>query len=146
MSRRYLAERLDRSIRDIHAAARPFGCVFAEFGGDFRLTPPVLRRGIRAKTVASSTKRSPLWEDMRRRRLTRGCRLDTMKGGIAKYLIQIGDGGESIAAGAAYIGAPSVYARILLKYPTRTQISDARYTRASRQGFPTSSICCRSPS
>ena len=75
MSHRYLADCLDRSIRDIRAEDRPFGGLVFLLGGDFRKIPPFVRRGSRAQIVAESIKRSPLWANMRRRRLTWNVRL-----------------------------------------------------------------------
>ena len=106
MSHRYLAECLDRSLRDIRADTRPFGGVVVVFGGDSRQIPPVARHGSRAQIVAASTKRSPLWAQMRRRRLTRNVRLEEGGDEFDKYLIQIGNGEESFAAGEDYIDPP----------------------------------------
>ena len=103
MSRRRLEESIDRSIRDIRKDTRPFGGVVVVFGDDFRQIPPVAMRGSMAQIVAASTKRSPVWASMRRHRLARNARLEEGEGGFAKYLSQIGDGEESIAAGEDYI-------------------------------------------
>ena len=102
MSNRHLAECLDRSIRDIRADAMLVGGVVVVFGGDFRKIPPVARRGSRGKIVDASTNRSPLWADMRRRRLPRNGRREEGEDEFAKYMIQIGNGAESIAAGEDY--------------------------------------------
>ena len=111
MSHRRLDGFLDRSPRDIRSRERPYGGAVVVSGGDFRQISPVSMRGSRAEIVASSINRSPIWANMRRRRLARGVRL--IEGGeeSAKYMRLLGDGSELITARGRLFRAPHRYLR-----------------------------------
>ena len=85
--------------------------------------PPVVRYGCRAQIGSASIMRSPLWANMRRRRLPRNLRLAEGAEEFGKYPPQLGEGEAlikewedsierpaDICAGAAHVADP--YAEI----------------------------------
>ncbi|KAL0544142.1 hypothetical protein IC582_019254 [Cucumis melo] len=64
MTKKYIIESVDRTLRDIMDCPHPFGGKVIVFGGDFRQVLPVLPKGTRQQTVAVSLRKSYLWEKM----------------------------------------------------------------------------------
>jgi hypothetical protein len=70
MTKRHAIEALDISLCDIlDKEDLPFGGKTIVFGGDFRQTLPVVRKGSRAQIVDASLRRSYLWDIMQHLRL-----------------------------------------------------------------------------
>jgi ATP-dependent DNA helicase PIF1 len=75
MTKRHVIEALDISFHDIlDKEDLPFGGKIIVFGGDFRQTLPVVKKGSRAQIVDASLRRSYLWDIMQHLRLERNMR------------------------------------------------------------------------
>jgi ATP-dependent DNA helicase PIF1 len=75
MTKRHAVEALDISLRDILGKEDlPFGRKIDVFGGDFRQTLQVVRKGSRAQIVDASLRRSYLWGLIQHLRLERNMR------------------------------------------------------------------------
>jgi ATP-dependent DNA helicase PIF1 len=75
MTKRHVIEALDISFHDIlDKEDLPFGGKIIVFGGDFRQTLPVVKKGSRAQIVDASLRRSYLWDIMQHLRLERKMR------------------------------------------------------------------------
>lgn len=70
MANKKTVEAVDRTLRDIRRDVRPMGNVTVLFSGDFRQTLPVISRGTRADEIKASPKRSYLWPQIKKMRLT----------------------------------------------------------------------------
>lgn len=70
MANRKAVEAVDRTLQDIRRDHHVMGGVTVLFSGDFRQTLPVVTRGTRADEVNASLKRSVLWSQVHRLRLT----------------------------------------------------------------------------
>ena len=107
MIHRHAVEAVNRTLQDIMGATDPslqnalFGNKVIVFGGDFRQTLPVVKRGSRSDCVNASFVRSPLWNSIRTFRLTINMRLQNLDDNnehserqrqFARDLLQIGDG------------------------------------------------------
>jgi ATP-dependent DNA helicase PIF1 len=72
MTKRHAIEGFDNRLRDIlNKEELPFGGKTIVFGGDFRHTLPVVRKGSRAQIIDASLRRSYLWGLMQHLRLER---------------------------------------------------------------------------
>ena len=93
MSHKLAIEAVNRLLQDIMKCVHPdlefvpFGGKVVVFGGDFRQTLPVVRRGSRSAVVAACLKWSSLWQDIRKLRLTINMR-------VARMLAQGADAAE----------------------------------------------------
>jgi hypothetical protein len=103
MQHKHAYEAVDRMLQDVRDDARPFGGITVLFAGDFRQCLPVVPKGSRGQIVASTLKRSALWEEITLLRLEENVRL--MGGDMtdlerqraadyASYILRIGDGIE----------------------------------------------------
>ena len=85
MAHRYCYEAVDRLYRDIMKSVDPrlefvpFGGKVILFAGDFRQTLPIIPRGSRAKTVNASLKKSHLWTQITRLRLSINMRVQLLQ-------------------------------------------------------------------
>jgi ATP-dependent DNA helicase PIF1 len=96
MTKRQAVEALDRSMCDImDNKDLPFGGKTFVFGGDFRQTLPVVRKGSRAQIVDSSLRKSFIWDHMHHLKLTVNMRAQKDPW-FAEYLLRIGDGSEKV--------------------------------------------------
>jgi ATP-dependent DNA helicase PIF1 len=96
MTKRQAVEALDRSMRDImDNKDLPFGGKTFVFGGDFRQTLSVVRKGSRTQIVDSSLRRSFIWEHMHHLKLTVNMRAQKDPW-FAEYLLRISDGSEKV--------------------------------------------------
>ncbi|KAI7960258.1 hypothetical protein MJO29_005326 [Puccinia striiformis f. sp. tritici] len=75
MTNRNVIEMVDRSLRDLRDCDLLFGGVLVVFGGDFRQTLPVVRRGDIFAQGAASLIGSRIWHDIRSFRLTENLRI-----------------------------------------------------------------------
>jgi hypothetical protein len=103
MQHKHAYEAVDRMLQDVRDDARPFGGITVLFAGDFRQCLPVVPKGSRGQIVASTLKRSALWEEITLLKLEENIRL--MGGDMtdierqraadyASYILRIGDGIE----------------------------------------------------
>jgi ATP-dependent DNA helicase PIF1 len=91
MEKRHVVEAFDNSLRDIlNKEDLPFGVKTVVFGGDFKQTLPVVRKGRRAQIINSSLRRSYLWDLMQRLRLERNMR-SQKDPEFTDFLLHIGD-------------------------------------------------------
>ncbi|QRV79981.1 ATP-dependent DNA helicase PIF1 [Ceratobasidium sp. AG-Ba] len=95
MQHRFCAEAFNRTCQDI--CSNPdqlFGGITVVFGGDFRQILPVIPHGEPEQIIAACLKRSPLWPQMYKLRLTENMRLqgDPEAAAFATFLLQVGEG------------------------------------------------------
>ncbi|QRW08791.1 ATP-dependent DNA helicase PIF1 [Ceratobasidium sp. AG-Ba] len=95
MQNKFCAEAFDRTCQDI--CSKPgvlFGGITVVFGGDFRQILPVVRHGQPEDIIAACLKRSSLWPQMIKLRLTENMRLqgDPEAAQFAEFLLQVGEG------------------------------------------------------
>jgi ATP-dependent DNA helicase PIF1 len=96
MTKRHAIEALDISLCDIlDKEDLPFGGKTIVFGGDFRQTLPVVRKGSWAQIVDASLRRSYLWDIMQHLRLERNMRAQKDPN-FANFLLRIGGGTEEV--------------------------------------------------
>jgi ATP-dependent DNA helicase PIF1 len=96
MTKRHAVEAFDNSLHDIlNKEDLPFSGKTIVFGGDFRQTLPVVKKGSRAQIVDASLHRSYLWDLMQHLRLEHNMR--TQKDlEFANFLLHIGGGIEEV--------------------------------------------------
>lgn len=92
MTHRYVFEAVDRTLRDIIDVDKPFGGKVVLFGGDFRQTLPVVRRGTPGQVVAASLRHSNLWNHIECLTLTQNMRVDAECQEFANFLLNVGNG------------------------------------------------------
>ncbi|CAL1360160.1 unnamed protein product [Linum trigynum] len=122
MAHRNAIEALERTLRDImrkhnkNNLTKPFGGMTVVFGGDFRQTLPIIKKGSRADIVDASLKMSYVWQYLEILKLTENLRLrqpnssETELNDIAdfsKWILQIGDGEDCSVFCEANIDIPS---------------------------------------
>jgi ATP-dependent DNA helicase PIF1 len=91
MEKRHAVEAFDNSLRDIlNKEDLPFGVKTDVFGGDFKQTLLVVRKGSRAQIINSSLRRSYLWDLMQHLRLERNMR-SQKDPEFTDFLLHIGD-------------------------------------------------------
>ncbi|QRW04504.1 ATP-dependent DNA helicase PIF1 [Ceratobasidium sp. AG-Ba] len=95
MQNKFCAEAFDHTCQDI--CSKPgvlFGGITVVFGGDFRQILPVVRHGQPEDIIAACLKRSSLWPQMIKLRLTENMRLqgDPEAAQFAEFLLQVGEG------------------------------------------------------
>jgi ATP-dependent DNA helicase PIF1 len=96
MTNRHAVEALDINLRDIlDKEDLPFGGMTVVFGGDFRQTLPVVRKGSRAQIVDASLCRSYLWELMQHLRLEHNMRAQKDPE-FAEFLLRVTGGTEEV--------------------------------------------------
>jgi ATP-dependent DNA helicase PIF1 len=96
MTKRHVIEALDISLRDIlDKEDLSFGGKTVVFGGDFRQTLPVVRKGSQAQIVDDSLCMSYIWDIMQHLRLE--CNMRAQKDpNFADFLLRIGGGTEEV--------------------------------------------------
>ncbi|CDF40018.1 unnamed protein product [Chondrus crispus] len=101
MCYRNCIETVDRSLRDLMQADRPFGGKFLVLAGDFRQILPVVPGGSRGQIVSACVKSSPLYRECRFLCLTENMRLTALQGDPAadvealnfpQFLLSVGEG------------------------------------------------------
>ncbi|CDF39890.1 ATP dependant DNA helicase [Chondrus crispus] len=101
MCYRNCIETVDRSLRDLMQADRPFGGKFLVLAGDFRRILPVVPGGSRGQIVSACVKSSPLYRECRFLCLTENMRLTALQGDPAadvealnfpQFLLSVGEG------------------------------------------------------
>jgi len=103
MTHRHAYEALDRTLRDIMKVVDPayehqvFGGKIVCFGGDFRQILPVVKKGLKADTIAASLNKSYLWPSIKVLRLSINERVkrygnDIESTNFAKFLLAVGEG------------------------------------------------------
>jgi ATP-dependent DNA helicase PIF1 len=96
MTKRHAIEALDISLCDIlDKEDLPFGGNTVMFGGDFRQTLPVVRKGSRAQILDASLRRSYLWDLMQHLRLERNMRAQKDPE-FADFLLRISGGTDEV--------------------------------------------------
>jgi ATP-dependent DNA helicase PIF1 len=96
MRKRHVVEALDISLCDIlDKEDLPFGGKTVVFGGDFRQTLLVVRKGSRAQIVDASLRRSYLWGLMQHLRIERNMRAQKDPE-FADFLLRIGGGTKEV--------------------------------------------------
>ncbi|QRV79983.1 ATP-dependent DNA helicase PIF1 [Ceratobasidium sp. AG-Ba] len=95
MQHRFCAEAFNRTCQDI--CSKPdqlFGGITVVFGGEFRQILPVIPHGEPEQIIAACLKRSPLWPQMHKLRLTENMLLqgDPEAAEFANFLLQVGEG------------------------------------------------------
>ena len=118
MQHRYCFEAVDRTLRDICGKEDWFGGITILFAGDFRQCLPVVPKGSQGQIIRACITSSPIWQHIRRLRLTVNMRLQRpdMSDGDrqaaeahAKWLLEIGDGvPQGSGEGMAQI-PPNIY-------------------------------------
>jgi ATP-dependent DNA helicase PIF1 len=96
MTKRHAIEALDISLHDIlDKEDLPSGGKTFVFGGDFRQTLPVVRKGSQAQIMDASLRRSYLWDLMQHLRLEHN--MWTQKDPeFADFLLRIGGGIDEV--------------------------------------------------
>ena len=103
MLHRHAFEAVDRSMRDIMHTDALFGGKVVVLGGDFRQTPPIVRRGGKDAVVKASLRRSRLYPLLQRLPLTVNMRVEravaagnpaaaALARAWAEFLLRLGDG------------------------------------------------------
>jgi ATP-dependent DNA helicase PIF1 len=96
MTNRHVVEALDINFRDIlDKEDLPFGEMTVVFGGDFRQTLPVVRKGSWAQIVDASLCRSYLWGLMQHLRLEHNMRAQKDPE-FAEFLLRVTGGTEEV--------------------------------------------------
>jgi len=86
MTHRHAFEALDKSLRDIMGQINPifkhipFGNKIIIFGGDFRQTLPVVKKGSRNDIINASFNRSRLWSNIKTYKLVTNMRIQRLSG------------------------------------------------------------------
>ena len=83
---------IDRLLRDLTQNDVPFGGKVLVLSGDFRQTPPVVKRGTTTAIIEKCILRSPLWSHVRIFRFTANMRLNANQLIFKQFLLQIGEG------------------------------------------------------
>jgi hypothetical protein len=101
MCNKYAFEAVDRCFKDIMKSECLFGGKVVVLGGDFRQILPVIPHGTRMDIVASTLKRSYIWQHVDVQRLTINMRTSLgsnetkeKQQSFMNYLLRIGDGKE----------------------------------------------------
>ena len=101
MSNKFVAECVDRSLRDLCSCDLPFGGKVMVFGGNFRQIPPVVKHGSRADIVSVCLNRSLIWRYVKVMKLTINMRLRKLSSQTAievsdfsNFLLRVGEGTE----------------------------------------------------
>ena len=96
MSHKKALEALDRTLKDFCGNSRLMGGKVVLLTGDFRQTLPVIRHGLMADTINACLKSSPLWRDVRTKKLTVNMRSQNANNAAAfefsRDLLKIGNG------------------------------------------------------
>ncbi|GBM42796.1 hypothetical protein AVEN_265603-1, partial [Araneus ventricosus] len=82
---------VDRLLRDLTKCKEPFGGKVILLGGDFRQVLPVILRGSRTLTVASSLKKRTLWLKFHKLYLTKNMRALESERDFGAWLLDIGE-------------------------------------------------------
>ncbi|XP_027157232.1 uncharacterized protein LOC113758663 [Coffea eugenioides] len=93
MAKKYAIESFDAMLRDILDCDTIFGGKIIVFGGDFRQTLPVVRRGQKEDYISASLVNSYIWPHLQKMHLTKNmrARLDPQ---FSDFLFRIGNGTE----------------------------------------------------
>ena len=83
---------IDRLMRDITGFDVPFGGKVFLFGGDFRQTLPIVKRGTPTQIIENCILRSPIWQNVVRLQLTINRRVRPDQQDFADWLLRLGDG------------------------------------------------------
>uniref|UniRef100_A0A182NT38 ATP-dependent DNA helicase n=1 Tax=Anopheles dirus TaxID=7168 RepID=A0A182NT38_9DIPT len=100
MYNRYGLEALDRMVQDLMEVSHPFGGKVMLLAGDFRQILPVVPKGTDGQIIDQCIKKSPLWSQCTRLRLTVNMRVRTAPTvnhanelhEFAEFLLRIGEG------------------------------------------------------
>ncbi|GBN03685.1 hypothetical protein AVEN_262776-1 [Araneus ventricosus] len=82
---------VDRLLQDLTKCKEPFGGKVILLGGDFRQVLPVILRGSRTLTVASSLKKHALWLKFHKLYLTKNMRALESERDFGAWLLDIGE-------------------------------------------------------
>nr|XP_027083711.1 uncharacterized protein LOC113706012 [Coffea arabica] len=93
MAKKYAIESFDRLLKDLLNSDSIFGGKVIVFGGDFRQTLPVVRKGQREDYISASLVNSYLWPHLEKIRLTENMRARSDPS-FSDFLLKIGDGTE----------------------------------------------------
>ena len=74
MSKRSAIEALNDLMQDLMNSSEIFGGKVVVFGGDFRQTLPIVRRGNQSETINACIINSPLWPSLKKLQLTENMR------------------------------------------------------------------------
>ena len=74
MSKKAAIEALDDLLRDLMNSEEVFGGKVVVFGGDFRQTLPVVRKGTKAEMINACLINSPLWHKLEKLQLIENMR------------------------------------------------------------------------
>ena len=93
---------LDKLLRDLLKVDKPFGGKVVLFGGDFRQTLPVVKRGSRGQIVNACMPNCALWQHIQVRELTKNMRVHRLArepgvnaedlASFSDYLLRLGNG------------------------------------------------------
>nr|XP_027118421.1 uncharacterized protein LOC113735625 [Coffea arabica] len=97
MAKKYAIESLDRFLRDLLSSDHIFGGKIIVFGGDFRQTLPVVRKGQKEDYISASLINSYLWPHLQKIRLTENMRA-SLDPSFSNLLLNIGDGTQPTIA------------------------------------------------
>lgn len=96
MAHKKAVEAVDRMLRDIRMVDSTMGGITVLFCGDFRQTLPVVTRGTRADELNACLKRSVLWPEIQKLRLTQNMRVQlggySNSSEFSDMLLEIGEG------------------------------------------------------
>jgi len=94
MAKKYMIEALDVLLRDIMDVKTLFGGKVIVFGGDFRQTLPVVRKGKKEDFIHQSLLYSNIWNDLEKLHLSENMRA-RIDPSFCEYLLRIGNGKET---------------------------------------------------
>ena len=92
MAHVYQVECVDRSLGDIMKVDKPFGGIPIVFSGDPRQILPVVHHRNQAQIVKTCVHSSPLWNSVKKLKLTMNMRVERDEINFSSSLLTIGDG------------------------------------------------------
>ena len=110
MNHKFQLEALDRTLRDITGANKPFGGKIMLLSGDFRQCLPVIPHSSRAEVVDAAINRSYLWQYFKIMKLGENMRVKMSNDAEAdlfdRFTLKVGNGEAEVVAGTDMVEIP----------------------------------------